>query len=316
VHIGKAGGTSWNQMLSGVARSRHARFTGGKHFDLSSAKTQCLNCDLAIHFRSPVSLAISHHAFFQGLAWSSNIIGARQKNIAEYLDDYELMLKTTQLWRDGNAMMGWLLGTSYYSSSRERFTAIASLKHKDKMSTTDIAIAENYTRSCLIDDDARHLAAKRLRGIFYFGFLDYKLNESMQLLQEQAGLSELPKLSHANKGSNKSKKLAPMSASDMINVKAKLADLKPNDIWIYNYAKSLFDARIQGLAPCDYPPTPPMPKVLCRATNYRLQCDPTSAMGAVDFTRKTMGLGNLKLIPKAFVEMQFSIIPPAVDQFA
>lgn len=245
---------------------------------------------------------------------------ARTKNVSEYLKDYTLMLKTPALWRDGNAMMGWILGTSYYSSDPKGHRAGHGTRKKSRMTAEDVAAVELWEKSKRIDDNARELAAKRLREIFYFGFLDYKLDASLRLLQEQTGLTWLPTLEKKNVAWKPRPKLSTLQTRkstkelEMERVHAKLADLKPNDVWFYNYAKDLFDARINGAAPCDYPPTPPMPTVLCTATAYRLRCDPTSAMGRVDYTAKTMGLANLEPIPEALVTMIETLVPRFDDQ--
>ena len=57
---------------------------------------------------------------------------------------------------------------------------------------------------------------------------------------------------------------------------SKLEWLMPYDMWLYSYAKLLFNARLAHLTTGEpyHPPTrPPLPQVTCLSTRYLLTCD-------------------------------------------
>ena len=124
IHIGKAGGTSmdtalWQSMLVekrcnmscvGSLQRLHSincsnvkPIICGRHFDwtfVSAAEKEGYHMAPIILLREPVQRALSHINFGRWLPWTQGL-KIRQQNLSEYLNDYESMLSTHEMWYDG-----------------------------------------------------------------------------------------------------------------------------------------------------------------------------------------------------------------------
>lgn len=107
-------------------------------------------------------------------------------------------------------------------------------------------LRQNCTAAALV-------AAKRLEQTTWFGLLEEK-EKSMKLLQMTLGLGALPTLPQNNRVG--AKKRQPSDET-----KKKIAAYLPMDIWLYSYAKRLFDARFHYFNGGIYfhPELPPLP---------------------------------------------------------
>ena len=111
------------------------------------------------------------------------------------------------------------------------------------------------------------LAAERLREVKWFGILE-DLNRSMILLQHVYNLTEVPTLPSENCNNVTKPKLTEEESQA-------LASLMPQDIWLYEYAKILFEARWQEYKSGLFiePAEPPIPDSLsCVSTRFKLNC--------------------------------------------
>ena len=74
---------------------------------------------------------------------------------------------------------------------------------------------------------------------------------------------------------------APPRPPQPDDVMRKLTALMPGDLWLYEYAKRLVrDGREKAQLP-------PLPHMGCRSSSHVLQCEASSAMGAVRHLWKT-----------------------------
>eukprot|EP00594_Rhizosolenia_setigera_P000193 CAMPEP_0178945296 /NCGR_PEP_ID=MMETSP0789-20121207/3655_1 /TAXON_ID=3005 /ORGANISM="Rhizosolenia setigera, Strain CCMP 1694" /LENGTH=149 /DNA_ID=CAMNT_0020625169 /DNA_START=966 /DNA_END=1415 /DNA_ORIENTATION=- len=102
-------------------------------------------------------------------------------------------------------------------------------------------------------------AAKNLDRTVYFGLLE-DIDRSMKMLQLTLGLNHVPKLGSQNTNKKKSHNEA---TNETIS---KIRSHIPGDLWLYEYAKLLFEARwnyMTGLTEVyEHPELPPFPDVL------------------------------------------------------
>jgi hypothetical protein len=161
------------------------------------------------------------------------------------------LLNSRDVWQDGQAAVSWLTGTH-----------IANWVGcpKDQVEVRERR-ARNSTAMC-------YLAAERLQQVKWFGILE-DLDRSMELLQHEFMLTDIPKMGHSNSANN-STTIKPTAEE----VEA-LESLMPQDLWLYEYGKRLFEARWEEYktgvykAP-EYHPLPnPFP---CVSTRSELNC--------------------------------------------
>ena len=270
MHIGKNGGTSFDATISKVCTSIRARYTGHRHFDWSYIDT-IRKPDVLVLLREPVSRAVSHFHF----ATKKRILKTKG-NISDYLKTPQNMLEARDIWQDGQAAVSWLTGThiaNWVGIKPKQIEAreIQSLDHK-KMCT---------------------LAADRLKQTLWFGFLSDQ-ERSLEMLQWQLGYSKTIKLSYSNRSPH-----PDISARD----REILESLMPMDIWLYNYAELLFEARWQQYKTGIYrePELPPFPEINCKSTRYILACNKKAPLGPLyhvwNLTKETANT-QMKLLPK------------------
>ena len=248
LHIGKNGGTSFDSAVATLVSRLRGRYIGRRHFDWSYIDT-IRTPDVVVLLRDPVARAVSHFYF----ARKKRILKTNG-NISEYLQNPQNMLETRDIWQDGQAAVSWLTGTHIANwvgikpnqvESRE----IRSLDHRN-MCTEAVA---------------------RLKQTLWFGFLSDQ-ERSFEMLQWQLGYSRAIKLSKTN-------------TTPYPNITAKdqeiLESLMPIDLWLYSYAKLLFEARWKQYKTGLYsePKLPPLPEIKCKSTRYILACNKKSPLG-------------------------------------
>ena len=107
LHIGKSGGTSFNEVMRRVAKELGRKFVGtecGKcHFDWSYIdKRFGLDANVLTIFRHPIDRAISHFNYAKRYFWTEEMKN-RYQTMEQYLNDIALMHKTRTIWMDGQA---------------------------------------------------------------------------------------------------------------------------------------------------------------------------------------------------------------------
>jgi hypothetical protein len=183
------------------------------------------------------------------------------------------MMKTRTIWVDGQASVMWLTGTH-----TDRSVGIPADQVEERE-----RIASDYAAMC-------HLAADRLEQTLWFGILE-DLDRSMELLQYALKLDFRPKLPKSNRGP----KQPPATEWE----KKALESLMPQDMWLYEYAKRLFEARWMAYKtgnPVTLPERPPLPKLTCVSTREQLNCTsgPFAETGPLYVTKKD-GLSEISL---------------------
>jgi len=250
LHIGKNGGTSMDTIGPSLVRHSNHSYIGDRHFDWSFIdKLPQHKVDVITMLRNPVSRAVSHFYFSQTLKWTRKR-KLRHYSLDEYLHDKEELLATRTIWRDGQAGVLWLTGTHTGS-----FVGIdpSEIEERERR-------ASNATAMCL-------LAADRLDQTLWFGILE-DLDRSMELLGHALNLVETPSFPKANKKRQRQAKPTEWEQEA-------LASLMPQDLWLYQYGKRLFEARYQAMLTGVFvpPERPPIPQPLsCTSTPTQLVC--------------------------------------------
>lgn len=261
LHIGKTGGSSLDSMMKRYSKTNKSvkkLYWGYNHFDWSYIEQDHRKktfdsqsnkipfsvertADVVTFLRHPVSRSISQFYFGKTLPWAkkSNATFLDQ-SLEEYLHDAD---KTwMQPLNDGEGGVDFLAGT--FSSGGWVMTDEVESEHKEYL-------RRNKTAACL-------LAAKRLEQTVWFGILE-DVDRSMKLLQISFGLDStpvLPKKNQATKG-------YPEPSDE---IKLEIEKLLPKDMWLYEFAKRLFDARwnyamqVNGQHKYVPPILPPLPK--------------------------------------------------------
>lgn len=103
--------------------------------------------------------------------------------------------------------------------------------------------------------------------MFWFGILE-DLDRSLELLSFQLNLPH-KSLTLPKSNSNRAPSAKPSAESV-----EKLESLMPQDMWVYEYAKRVFEARWEYFKTGSFKPPnrPPFPKVQCRSTRFILKC--------------------------------------------
>ena len=205
------------------------------------------NSDVITFLRHPVSRAISQFYFSQTMRW------ARIQNasfIHMTLEEYLVDPKNSGFADpivDGLGGVTYLAGTSSSSNfswigSDGNGNGIDDDSDEYESSSSPLKrslLRRTKTASCL-------RAARRLDQTTWFGLLE-DVDRSMKLLQITMDLDRLPVLPMSNAGAQKRRSRPSSSSSTTILSKSKtistLEGYLPQDIWLYEYAKRLFEAR-------------------------------------------------------------------------
>lgn len=232
--------------VSSVVKRHHGKYIGGTHFDWSGVE-KLKNPEVVVLLRDPVSRAVSHFYFSRLLRWTK-ALAIRNQTLSEYLHDCQSMLDTRDIWQDGQASIMWLTGTHIASWVR---VPVAEVPHRERMFLD--------TRSICL------LAACRLEETLWFGFMD-DLDRSLELLTYQLDHYRPIRFIHGNR--NTYNKTITDSDKDI------LKSLMPLDMWLYSYAKLLFEARWNKFKTGVYikPGLPPIPEPSCISTRFAIKC--------------------------------------------
>ena len=258
LHIGKAGGSSFDKLGQEIADQIHYRYYGKRHFDWSEIEKvrewrDNLPVEVVTMLRHPVQRAVSHFYYWKTLNFTEGTKIVNQ-TLSEYLfeGDVQNLLDTRDIWQDGQGGVSWLTGTHIAGWVVPKITK---------------TMIENREYQALNITAMLPLAASRLRETKWFGILE-DLNRSMILLQHAFNLSEVPTLPTENR--NKHKK--PRVTEEEMKA---LESLIPQDMWLYDYAKILFEARWKEFQTGIFvdPAEPPIPKhIPCMSTRFKLRC--------------------------------------------
>eukprot|EP00980_Cylindrotheca_fusiformis_P012767 scaffold3120_cov73-Cylindrotheca_fusiformis.AAC.3 len=198
----------------------------GKSSALFEAKT-----DVIIILRHPVSRGVSQFYFSKQLSWAKGKYFVN-KTLLQYLC-------SPGGWRqpieDGGSGVWFLAGTR--GERNEEVTPVEAYLRKNK------------TAECLV-------AADRLDQTIYLALME-DLDRSMKLLQFTLDLDTVPTYPKQNKGTIKTKQPPPSDIEQKM-----IAEYVPADLWLYEYAKRLFEARYDHFINGNeyiHPELPPLP---------------------------------------------------------
>ena len=258
LHIGKAGGTSFDRLGAAISKQIGAEYVGNKHFDWSRIdKLKVEDKQRSVHvvtlLREPVDRSMSHMRFWKSFTWTRNL-KMHNQNMSQFFlgGDKQSLLSARDIWQDGQAAVSWLTGTHIANWVG---TPANEIDQREKTASNATAML--------------HLAAARLRDTKWFGLLD-DLPRSMRLLQHSFNLASTPEM----KVSNKNRKHPPTKPT--LEESQAIASLMPQDIWLFNYAKLLFEARWHEFETGIFvePEEPPIPDIIsCASTRFDLWCN-------------------------------------------
>lgn len=181
LHIGKAGGTSFDGMMNSVLKKmlKKPLYAGSKHFDWSYIDEKYPTDDVLTIFRDPSSRAVSHFHFMQSLGWTKGM-KIRDQTISEFLQDPASMMANRGAWQDGQAAVSWLtgthVGTSWVGKGKQ------AQIDKNEMEVESLQL-----------DHILNLAADRMENMFWFAILE-DMDRSLELLQHQLNITEKVKI--------------------------------------------------------------------------------------------------------------------------
>ena len=271
LHIGKNGGTSFDKVVRPIISKLGGRYIGNRHFDWSYIDT-LKNPDVVVLLRDPVSRSVSHFHFSR----KKRIFKMTSSTLIEYLHNPQDMLESRDVWQDGQASVMWLTGTHVANW-------VGIKPHQ---------IPEREIQS--LDHEAiLTKAAERINQTLWFGFLSDQ-DRSFEMLQAQIGYSQNIRLSKSNINPH-----SEISAEEEQILKS----LMPMDLWLYDYAKLLFEARWKHYKTGMYedPELPPFPEPACKSTRFILACNKMSPIGPLyhvwNISRDNT-LTQVKLLPK------------------
>lgn len=248
LHVGKAGGMSFDGTMHPLIRSLRGHYLGFRHFDWSYVETVA-NPQVVMLLRDPVDRVVSHFYFARRFGKQLEDVDVSNMTLHEYLHNPKAMLITRTFWNDGQGGVYWLTGT-----------------HTENWwvdGIPDSQIPQREAQS-LRHGDMCMLAAKRLESLFWFGLLE-KQQQSLELLRHQLGLKRAIVLRKGNANAH------PKASKEERTL---IEQLIPKDIWLYKYAQRLFQARWKFYNTGLYvkPKLPTLPNINCYSTRFILHC--------------------------------------------
>ncbi len=293
IHIGMAGGSSVDDLMTEIFKCANRSYVGRRHYDWSYVRQReglrrggdidtidgkimaddeygeydddfdvTSRADVIMYLRHPASRAASQFEFSKTLPW------ARRSNASflsqtfdEYLDDGER--SWNQPLSDGESGTDFLAGIFPSDDIDGRGGWVLT---DGRETRAKARLRSNRTASAL-------LAARRLEGTAWFGLLE-DVPRSMELLGATLGLGYVPILPVTNNWDGiatfvrggmggRNDEVGPSLPS--VETTNKIAGYVPGDLWLYEYATRLFDARYEylvvGDGRCPYipPVLPPLP---------------------------------------------------------
>lgn len=248
LHIGKSGGTSFDELMNANKKKINFEYIGNTFFDLSDMD-KLSKVNLVTVLRNPIERSVSNFWYGKKLNWTYKA-SFRSQNLTQFLNDIPSLLSGRGFWNEGEAGCSWLSGTHIIGNWVGKNLTEAQIDINEKLSL-------NMTYIC-------NLAADRLESIPWFGILeDY--NKSIEMLQWQLNSRHTLRVSHSNKNKH-----------DFISLKEReiLESLMPKDLWLYTYAKLLFEARwtLYKTGIWTPPMRPKIPKPSCQSTRFSIHC--------------------------------------------
>ena len=279
------------------------------------------NLQVITQLRNPIDRSISQfyqQPFVNKMARRAGTKVAKQLSTLtfnEYLNNSSLMLKTSTLFRDGSSCVYWLAGlhpdfgwckSSLKSAVEENrlntqiFEARENKLYKNKMHQNKTL--EHLYHKILLEAKRREdifmnepvsvllKAAERLKSTFWFGILE-DTERSLELLKYQLGYHEEIVLTHENLGAyhehnGLDKDIEPSKTKKYISQTNRefLEKLLPMDIWLYDYAKNLFEARWQlyKFGKNGNISVPKLPIIDCIVTSLAMKCKSSDLFISLD----------------------------------
>lgn len=264
VHVGKTGGTSLDSLFLGMDRKgglRGKRYVGHRHFDWSYVrKRERVRCgrtdddddgsddasvtaDVVTLLRRPVDRVVSQFHYSKYQSWAKKSKAAFvDLTLEEWLAD-PTHANFTMPIVDGSSGTDFLAGVVPPCGWIETDGSETRAKRR---------LRSNRAAACL-------LAAERLDRTAWFGLLE-EPRRSMELLAISMGWDRTPVLPKRNQSGRKMVGRAhPAPSPEAV---AEIESHLPGDLWLYEYATRLFEARWTHAttdAPYAHPDLPPLP---------------------------------------------------------
>ena len=260
LHVGKAGGTSIDDLVLSILQCERKMYIGDLHYDWSYIQQRELpriqsvglrrhqhqhqhqfydensdnvddddisnDVDVITFLRHPVSRAISQFHFSKKLKWAKKANATfLHQTFDEYINDPNK--EWFQPIADGESGTDFLAGI--FPTEKGHWVASDRKETRRK-----VYLRQNKTAACL-------LAAQRLEATTWFGLLE-DIDRSMLLLQFTLGLPTTPVLPKSNTGDSSPGHHPPQPPPSRETLR-KVEKYLPKDLWLYEYATRLFEAR-------------------------------------------------------------------------
>ncbi len=274
VRVGKTGSTSMDKLMPKLLEESGRKYIGGNHFDWSFVQIHereraamshtdgnidaddgynrseydvSANADVITFLRHPLSRAASQFYFSKGLPWAKR---AKARFVQQTFNEWIINPGNfSQPISDGEGGVRYLAGIFKVHKKGDGWVKTDRLNTDYKE-----YLRQNKTAACL-------RAAERLDQTAWFGLLE-DADRSMKLLQLTLDLDDVPAMPKHNKG--RYGKDDPKPSAEAIGIVSKHI---PQDLWLYEYATRLFEARWEYFASLNengdgvyvHPELPPLP---------------------------------------------------------
>jgi len=244
LHIMKCGGTSIDSLMNNLVRQgKIKRYIGNQHYDYSYIASKGIprvNIEFITILRNPVSRAVSNFYFSKTGKWTKDFI-MRKQTFSEYIRDEKSMKQYRAAIRDGEGGYNWLAGVhpgvSWVLTDKKNrkggYNWLAGVHPGVSWVLTDKKNRKKKDELLKNKKECLLVAARNLDKTLWFGLLE-DIPRSMELLKHTFKLKTIPKLPRRNKNNY------PKLPKEDIKLVEKHLE---GDIWLYNYAKLLFEAR-------------------------------------------------------------------------
>lgn len=257
MHIGKAGGTSFDKTIKpplkkycgGLINLRINNFPQHKLINIESTKNKCYFLYNTKHFdfsplqylypkispismiREPISWFFSMYYYTRTLAWTKELRIRKYDNIYNYFNDSLAMKETGIVWQDGNSAVNWFSGLNvhYGMSQLMKRNNLYSYINTDRK-RLEIWNNRSKVLKMAIDNYHKFIAVGLLED----------LDNTINLMKYSLGINL--QFKHANKNKRKNNNII-----NDINLRKIVSQYFPMDIWFYNYVKNDFYKKIDAI---------------------------------------------------------------------